>query len=764
MGQIIGRAAKPKRCNLNKLSQLGTPAAGEYILVSSDNSMNAAGQGNFDAYVVGDGHTAATALPLIKTYANDADDEPVAGSEKLVKSGGVAEEIGKLQPQLFNGIVDGSSNVWKLGTNKQHFLIPVNGGESVVFDAESNYMYCAFLKTYTTPVAGATPDFCTGYEGRQGRSESSAFTIPSDCRYFIIDIGESSYIPTKLEINGVDIVNGVYGGIFNVGKKITELDNESVKNADINDGVVSVNLADPEGVIDGKFINSAGGIGTNASWAMLKIPASPGKYYTIGGLYLGRSAYYAFYDNSDSLISFGQISDPNGRVSPQTTAVAPANTAYLYVDIKTNSSPSNPYQYMQVNEGTYLHPYNKYVGGVVRVFDKKIVGEDYELGKVVSGALFRNPEKHNDFVNTGYVAWGTGALSVGGYRTTDFIPVKEGETVVVKDLNASSSVAGLSAYSSMSESSYIQSKSVKGTNSDTTFNYVVPNGVNYIRLSRANSNTIAEYGFFPYVPYLSKDDVAVDISSANDKIATVGIVKEQTTPKAPVRLYPQTKLPCVSFQFDDCPNSDSDVVTLFNSYGLTCAFAFIASEENIVSKAERYRFYQQKGFQIMNHSVDGTIFNTTNYTYATAQTAIVTALTRIEKAGIICNGFVSPSSSMATEFLPILKANHAYAFTSATSSAEANGRSQDTCQLHRFNMQATPLADIKTYIDNCITNDQIMTFYGHAANLGTTYGSEVWSLEKIAAIIEYCIDKRNVGLLYVGGTDDCVKYFFDLNP
>lgn len=66
MGQIIGGAAKPKRCNISKLSQLGTPAAGEHILVSSDNSMNAAGQGNFDCYIMGDGTTAATALPLMK--------------------------------------------------------------------------------------------------------------------------------------------------------------------------------------------------------------------------------------------------------------------------------------------------------------------------------------------------------------------------------------------------------------------------------------------------------------------------------------------------------------------------------------------------------------------------------------------------------------------------------------------------------------------------------------------------------------------------
>ena len=66
MGQIIGSAAKPKRCNANQLSQVPTPAAGEHILVSSDNSMNAAGQGNFDAYIVGEGNKAATALPLHK--------------------------------------------------------------------------------------------------------------------------------------------------------------------------------------------------------------------------------------------------------------------------------------------------------------------------------------------------------------------------------------------------------------------------------------------------------------------------------------------------------------------------------------------------------------------------------------------------------------------------------------------------------------------------------------------------------------------------
>lgn len=64
MAQIIGAKAKPIRCNKRSLSDVGTPDAGQYVLVSSDNSMTSTGQGNFDCYIVGDGSTAATSLTL----------------------------------------------------------------------------------------------------------------------------------------------------------------------------------------------------------------------------------------------------------------------------------------------------------------------------------------------------------------------------------------------------------------------------------------------------------------------------------------------------------------------------------------------------------------------------------------------------------------------------------------------------------------------------------------------------------------------------
>ena len=113
MGQIRGKNAHIDACNLRSLSSFGIPAAGQHILVSTDNSATADGQGNFDCYIEGDGQKAATALPLIKTYANDVDDEPTAGSDKLVKSGGTEKTISLTSQYL---TVTGEGNTLTYGS------------------------------------------------------------------------------------------------------------------------------------------------------------------------------------------------------------------------------------------------------------------------------------------------------------------------------------------------------------------------------------------------------------------------------------------------------------------------------------------------------------------------------------------------------------------------------------------------------------------------------------------------------------------------
>ena len=201
MGQIVGGAAKPKRCNLNKLSQLETPASGEHILVSSDNSMNAAGQGNFDCYIVGDGTKAATALPLIKTYANEVDDEPTAGSDNLAKSGGVRKYIEELRQILnitgvkevlantysagyYSGSVGGTiSEITNNGKKYAPVSIPANSSGKKVFIAVYNY---SSGSSRIGAITNSSDVILKSYV------ENSPLFVNNDIAYYTMDISDDA--------------------------------------------------------------------------------------------------------------------------------------------------------------------------------------------------------------------------------------------------------------------------------------------------------------------------------------------------------------------------------------------------------------------------------------------------------------------------------------------------------------------------------------------------------------------------------------------
>lgn len=171
MGQIISSAAKPKRCNANQLSQVPTPAAGEYILVSSDNSMNAAGQGNFDCYIVGNGRDAATALELkkinteiyttIETYVS-VDFSSLTKNNKYINSSNQWVASGADYNNSYNVSVDNAKKLRITGRGPSGSII-------------------AFLKSNST--VGNAVNFCDDYPRRIviPANTTTEYSIPTDC-------------------------------------------------------------------------------------------------------------------------------------------------------------------------------------------------------------------------------------------------------------------------------------------------------------------------------------------------------------------------------------------------------------------------------------------------------------------------------------------------------------------------------------------------------------------------------------------------------
>lgn len=166
MEQIVGLKPKCKRSNKNALSSVPTPANGEYILVSSDNSMTSDGQGNFDCYIKGDGTKSAVNLSLI----------------------------------FFNGIVvtklDNSSytivkcNIWQnkwndVGTAaRKTIFIPLTTGKNYKLTALGGSVYYCLL-TDDTVVAGAAPAFADGYTDKIQLTVGDSVEIEGTSGYFL---------------------------------------------------------------------------------------------------------------------------------------------------------------------------------------------------------------------------------------------------------------------------------------------------------------------------------------------------------------------------------------------------------------------------------------------------------------------------------------------------------------------------------------------------------------------------------------------------
>lgn len=92
MAQIVGTISNIFRCNLLAIQSGGSQAntilaADEVWLIDSTNSLTDSLSGNCDAYIVGDGTTAASALQMRKIVSSV--DSVAAGSRDLITSGGV---------------------------------------------------------------------------------------------------------------------------------------------------------------------------------------------------------------------------------------------------------------------------------------------------------------------------------------------------------------------------------------------------------------------------------------------------------------------------------------------------------------------------------------------------------------------------------------------------------------------------------------------------------------------------------------------------
>lgn len=379
MGQIIGSSAKPKRCNLNKLSQLGTPAAGEHILVSSDNSMNAAGQGNFDAYVVGDGQTAATALPI--HYTNGAEEEILRASNEALKNGKIYSELlkNKVEQVALSTIPNlAVGNTISSNTSATLYYFRVRSGEtfSICPNTISGYVRKGFTKYM--PANGVSVTDYTTLTPNSGYS----LTAPFD-GYFVVSLATAG-------VKSVDVQtihnNGIGLDISSIVDAISEKEGYTIT---------------PSSVFRTDRSTIAKTASAASAYASARIPVSEGDRFLIYGTGSSDITYRmcAFVD-ADNYRLFRCVQDGDFKTTPYIVE-APANSAYMIINLRT---------------------YNAATDRVLKIGNTIDLNENSQKVQVLNEKVgILNVQTEKNGINTGAASLGRNTNAATRARTTEFV-------------------------------------------------------------------------------------------------------------------------------------------------------------------------------------------------------------------------------------------------------------------------------------------------------------------------------------------------------
>ena len=335
MGQIRGKKPHISACNIRSLSSFGIPYAGMHILVSTDNSATEDGQGNFDAYVVGDGNKAATALPLKEIVENTIYKQVEVSTTKTNFINGTS---GKWQ-ELFGGY-------WGV-------IQPLEEGKKYKISTGNNTLAIAILESNTT-TPNTLPDYSSSHPARIVLAENSEYIFSAD--------NESKYLFIFVMVNSVSKVFTLSDGVSlkevlievadnyvsteaqsftdlqmkqaraNLGFGNGDVDEVPVKNSSnaIKSGGVYGVYSDVNGeeqnYVRGHYITAQNAVGDSSSFDYFDYIVCNGGDTVVWSTGSTSTAIYLVFLNSDksTVLDYWQ-----GTSSGIRTVTAPANTAWV---------------------------------------------------------------------------------------------------------------------------------------------------------------------------------------------------------------------------------------------------------------------------------------------------------------------------------------------------------------------------------------------------------------------------------------------------
>ena len=239
---------------------------------------------------------------------------------------------------------------------------------------------------------------------------------------------------------------------------------------------------------------------------------------------------------------------------------------------------------------------------------------------------------------------------------------------------------------------------------------------------------------------------------------TYGLQLAPVRPPAVETLGNKKNKAVICFTFDDGQPADSSVHSEFLERGLKCSYALpLSAGINL----QKYPEWWKQGFCMMSHSVNADPMSDPTLDPDVLAEYMIRSkkqLSHYVAPAYDIRGWVTPSSVMAENFIPLLYDKYDYAFTKAWSAGmpEWNDRNSDIYRLHRRFMPGT-FAGAKTIIDNAIAARGFLVFYQHPAQMSSI---DLAAMESILDYVKQCVDD---GLCECMDCNSAVDFYFNSN-
>ena len=223
----------------------------------------------------------------------------------------------------------------------------------------------------------------------------------------------------------------------------------------------------------------------------------------------------------------------------------------------------------------------------------------------------------------------------------------------------------------------------------------------------------------------------------------------------PVQLI---RKPTFSFVFDDGTDGDVNTKALFDSYGFKCGFAILANS-GLTNKKGRYLGYQNDGFEILSHSVDGVKMQDGTLTVSEVEAKFKDSLDTLTSAGFNVTGWVTPSTWLNSIYFDALCKYYQYGFGHLDTAPSSNPfvhtfAGHDIRQLERESLQTNTVEQIISKIDANISGNGYMCFYGHS------YPSDNMTVENMNTILTYLKTKSDEGEIIVDIPRNAINNYY----